>query len=147
MAQPARETLLPIRHNVSRPRKRLDPFVAISNPALRRAAARVGERWHNNSAGLVSEQDVTFELLALGRAIESPQSQAIEASADSATIVLRGGLLHELQSEVLKEWADSDQIASEEMLAILSGFNRVHASIEPSSADGLARRLSDPGGL
>jgi signal transduction histidine kinase len=147
MAQPARETLLPIRHNVSKPRKRLDPFVAIANPALRRAAAKVGERWQNNSAGLVSEQDVTFELLALGRAIESTQSQAIEDSADSATIVLRSGLLHDLQSEVLKEWADSDQIASAEMLGILNGFNRVHTSIEPGSSDGLAKRLSDPGGL
>lgn len=147
MAQPARESLLPIRHNISKPRKRLDPFASIKNAGLRQAVIRVSERWQNDSAELVSEQDITFELLALSRAIEDPDTNAIEDSIDSATTVLRSGLLQELQSEVLKEWADADHVSSAEMLGVLAGFERVQSRIEPASADGLAKRLSDPGGL
>lgn len=147
MAQPARDTLLPIRHNISNTRKRLDPFASIENSGLRHAAVRVSERWQNDSAELVSDQDVTFELLALSRAIESPQGNGIDDSVDSATMVLRNGLLQELQSEILKEWSARDGISSQEMLGILSGFERVKANVEPAAADGLAKRLSDPGGL
>ncbi len=108
---------------------------------------RVSERWQNHSAELVSDQDVTFELLALSRAIEAPETHGIGDSADSATTVLRTGLLQELQTEVLKHWAAAKRMTSAEMVSILGGFERVHASVEPSSADGLAKRLSDPGGL
>jgi signal transduction histidine kinase len=147
MAQPARDTLLPIRHNISKSRKRLDPFASVENLCLRQATIRVAERWQNESAELVSDQDITFELLALSRAIEAPQTYFIEDSVDSATTVLRSGLLQELQGEVLKEWAGAGQITSSEMLSVLTGFERAQRTVEPTSADGLAKRLSDPGGL
>ena len=147
MPQPARDTLLPIKHNISKPRKRLDPFASIENEALRQAALRVFECWQKESAELVSAQDVTFELVALSRAVEAPQTDSIETSVDSATSVLRSGLLQELQAELLKGWSAAATLNSPEMLGLLTGLNRVQASVELPSSDSLARRLADPGGL
>jgi signal transduction histidine kinase len=146
MAHPARDTLLPMRHNISTPRKRLDAFATIENSGLRAAALRVFDRWHDDPAELVSAQDITFELIALSRAIEAPQTNAIDGSVDSATSVLRSGLLQELQAELLRDWCRAPA-SSREMCALLAGFERVQKAIEPPSADGLAKRFSDPGGL
>lgn len=132
---------------MSKPRKRLDPLASIANSALRVAATRVFERWQDESAELVSAQDVTFELLALCRAIEAPQAESLETSADSATSVLRARLIGEIQGELLKEWSGTAEAVSTEMVRILAGIEHVKTSIEPPSADGLANRLADPGGL
>jgi len=145
--QPVRTGPTRIRHTAnSNARYSLDPFTAIRTDVVRSAAVRVSQRWSSDAAEIVSTQDVVFELLELSRTIENPDNSSLSCDSDAATLVLRTRLLQELRQEIVAEWA-REVPSSDKMLRVLAGLERTQSLIEPPSPDGMAKRLSDAGGL
>ena len=126
---------------------RVLPLAAIRDPALHAAAARILARWTGDATDTLSTEDVVFELVELGKAVESSNPPPLGAEHDTATLVLRGRLLQELRRETLKEWGNCGPPDSTRMLSILNGFERAQASLTPAATDDFAKRLSEPGGL
>jgi signal transduction histidine kinase len=126
---------------------RVLPLAAIRDPALHAAAARILARWTGDATDTLSTEDVVFELVELGKAVESSNPPPLGAEHDTATLVLRGRLLQELRRETLKEWGNRGLPDATRMLAILNGFERAQASLTPAATDDFAKRLSEPGGL
>ena len=123
-----------------------DPLEPIRDPALHRAATRILEQWSADSDKTLSIHDVIFELNELGKTIEA-EAPMPAAEVDPASLVLRGRILQELRSEVIREWAAASRPNARKMTEILQGFERAEALLAPTPTDDLAKRLSDPGGL
>lgn len=124
-----------------------DPLEAIRDPALHGAASRILERWTAESGESLSIQDVIYELTELARLVESGGSPFTGLQPDPTALVLRGRILQELRRETISEWAASSRPNARKMIDVLQGFERAEASLSPTPADDLAKRLSDPGGL
>jgi signal transduction histidine kinase len=124
-----------------------DPLQAIRDPALHSAAARILERWTGESGESLSIQDVIYELTELARLVETGGSPFTDLQPDPTALVLRGRILQELRRETIAEWSAASRPNARKMIEIMQGFERAEASLSPTPADDLAKRLSDPGGL
>lgn len=123
----------------------VDPlFHAISDPALRAAAARVSLEWPE----IKGDEDLRQEIVELALAVEDPAAEQDWRSDPVTALATRRRLLDLLRAELVETWrADPASCEPAAMLALLQALEHTRTALETVISPDPAAFMPGPYGL